>query len=124
LAPITDTNHRATCGYRCGDEAATRDSEHARPRYAQCSSEEFVAALLSDRQRLTLQLVLAVEQRFQQIIRRGSSRAGAIRSTAASGARTGDGARGTVAPGLAVARQHQVAVDPLDSLQRAGGLLG
>jgi hypothetical protein len=32
--PITDAGRRAGSGYRCGDEAARRDSEHARPRYA------------------------------------------------------------------------------------------
>jgi hypothetical protein len=32
--PITDAGRRAECGYRRVDEAATRDSENARPRYA------------------------------------------------------------------------------------------
>ena len=29
-----DAGHRARCGYRCDDEAATRESENARLRYA------------------------------------------------------------------------------------------
>jgi hypothetical protein len=28
--PITDAGHRARRGYRCADEAATRESENAR----------------------------------------------------------------------------------------------
>jgi len=39
--PITDFGRRAGCGYRCGVEAATPDSEHARPRYA-CMCRWFV----------------------------------------------------------------------------------
>jgi len=32
--PITGAGRRAGCGYPCGIESATRDSEHARPRHA------------------------------------------------------------------------------------------
>ena len=49
--PITDADRCAACGYRCDDEAATRDSENARPRYARGSSQlvaSRVAPLLAE----------------------------------------------------------------------------
>ena len=42
---MTDAGRRARCGYRCGDEAATRDSEHARPRYAWSGSADIEAVV-------------------------------------------------------------------------------
>jgi len=41
--PITDAGRRAGCGYRRGMEAATRDGEQARSRYAFCSSQPVVS---------------------------------------------------------------------------------
>jgi hypothetical protein len=46
LIPITDAGHRARCGYRCDDEAATRESENARLRYA-WSSGQLVGSLVA-----------------------------------------------------------------------------
>ena len=34
IDPIIGAGHRGGCGYRCGDEAATRGSENARLGYA------------------------------------------------------------------------------------------
>jgi hypothetical protein len=47
----TDAGHRARCGHRCGDEAATRDSENARPRYAYTGHSRLVTALLNEQVR-------------------------------------------------------------------------
>jgi hypothetical protein len=38
IDPIIEAGHRATGGDRRCDEAATRDSENARPRYAYCGN--------------------------------------------------------------------------------------
>ena len=50
-----DSDHRrrspGQVGYRCGDEAAMRDSENARPRYAWSGSAEFGAAVTTEQQR-------------------------------------------------------------------------
>jgi hypothetical protein len=47
--PITDAGHRARRGYRCADEAATRESENARLLHAYCGRGASVAALLDYR---------------------------------------------------------------------------
>ena len=44
IDPIDDAGHRARCGYRCGDQAATRDSENPLPRYAYCTSPAVATA--------------------------------------------------------------------------------
>jgi hypothetical protein len=51
IDPIIDAGHRAKCGYRRGDEAATRDSENARPRYAYSSHRGPTTAFRDDGQR-------------------------------------------------------------------------
>jgi hypothetical protein len=45
LMPITDAGHRARRGYRCADEAATRESENAWLLHACWGHDELVAAI-------------------------------------------------------------------------------
>jgi hypothetical protein len=47
--PITDAGHRVRRGYRCADEAATRESENARLLHAFWSSARVVTARVAKR---------------------------------------------------------------------------